>query len=166
MVTMSLPSASIEVVNNTNTRFTNALAGDLTMYTNSTTQNIHIGTALSNPSALVVTQSNVQIPLTLELKGRVTHKGTTIISENGDIVGAVPPLPIAGGIMQGQIQGFASDTSSNPSYSWENDAQTGLYNKTSGVMGIACSGVEVASFSNSGATFSYNMQSKGLRLSN
>jgi hypothetical protein len=163
---MSLPYAAVEVVNSNNTRFTNATPGDLTIFTKDTTQKIHFGTHTGASSTMTLSDTKVEIPNVLNLKGILSHNGQTIIDANGNIIGMVEPLPIAGGTMQGQIKGLGTDTVSTPAYSWSNDSNTGFYNKQAGVIGITCNGVEVAAFSNQGATYAFNTQTKGIRLSN
>lgn len=157
---MSTPTASFEVVNSGRTRFSNATPGDFAIFTNSTAQSLHLGTVLNSTSALYINGPDVNVPNNLNLMGTVTHNGTTIIDSAGKVIGSTPSLPLTGGAMTGQIQGFINDTNTSPAYTWSNDTTTGFYNKSAGVVGVVSQSVEVASFAPTG------ILTKGLRISN
>jgi len=164
----SLPTASVEVVRADQTRFTNASDGDMAIYTGNSSQHIHFGTTLNAPSALTIQGSTVTVPTTLDIKGVVTHNGTTIIDNTGNFVGVQSEvsLPLAGGAMIGQIQGYSNDTAASPAYSWVGDSNSGIYNKQVGQIAVSCAGSEVAVFKNTGSVMTTNLQTKGIRLSN
>lgn len=156
---MALPSASVEVVKSGQTRFNNAVDGDMAIYTNAATQKIHVGTLLGGTSALTIANAQVQVNSNLDLQGTLTHQGNVLVDADGHIVDSYS-LPLNGGIMTGQIQGSATDVVSAPAYAWAGDTTTGLFNKSLGNIGVSCQGVETANFSSTGIT------AKGLRLSN
>lgn len=54
-------SANIEVVNNVNTRFTNAGDSDLCMYTDVSTQKIQLGVVLNQPSQMTIMSNLVAV---------------------------------------------------------------------------------------------------------
>lgn len=56
-----MSNANIEVVNSGNTRFTNAVSGDMCIYTDNTTQKIHVGTQLSTTSKVAIDTTGVTI---------------------------------------------------------------------------------------------------------
>lgn len=164
----SVPTASVEVVRTDQTRFTNAVNGDMAIYTASPSQHIHIGTTLNAPSALSIQGSTVTVPTTLDIKGVVTHNGTIIIDDTGNFVGVQSEvsLPLAGGAMVGQIQGYSNDSAISPAFSWVGDSNSGIYNKQVGQIAVSCAGSDVAVFKSSGSVMTTNLQTKGIRLSN
>lgn len=166
------PTGALEVVKGNASRFTNTLDGDMAIYPSTSTQRLHLGTVLGATSSVEVTSSNVNMYAAIDLKGvPIKSNGVTVIDATGNVVGA-SSLALTGGTMTGQILGSGTDTAATPAYAFSNDANTGLFNKSTGVIGLSCGGTEIFALSNLGAslngelTCTSNIVSKGLRISN
>lgn len=92
MATLSNVSGYVEVVNSTATRFTNAVQGDMTIYTDCNIQSIHLGTGQGSNSMIRIGERSV---LTTGIN-LTTGSNATALSNIRDFSGTFPTLSNTG----------------------------------------------------------------------
>lgn len=164
-----MSTGNIEIVNNINTRFTNASDCDLCIYTETSNQKIHlgntqgglskvsistqgVGVGVSNPSYALDVSGDVNFSGVLR-QGGIQYKGsqwTTTASSNAIYlnssnvgIGTTNPqtsLHVTGDVLAATYDASSNGTAALPAYSWSNSSNTGMYLSNVGVIGFSTAG--------------------------
>lgn len=128
---MSTFFAGVQVVNNQNTIFQNAVDGDLVFYTENSNQSLHFGNVIGDRSTLKLTPSNIEVRGNMFLTSQLEIPAVQIMST-------------------GQLLCNSNDSAAAPAFSFINDSNTGMMHPGNKVLGFVAAGVETMRMNSNG----------------